>query len=62
MNIITLSKRGTMKFPKDVLAELHGAKHFILRVTASGISLSPVQIQANVDFKAIPPEKPKTTK
>jgi hypothetical protein len=62
MNIITISKRGTMKLPKDILAELNGAKHFILRVTASGISLTPVQIQAAVDFKAIPPEKPTVSK
>lgn len=62
MNILTVSKRGTVKLPKEVTAELHGAKHLLIRVTASGISLTPVQIQAAVDFKAIPDLKPKTAK
>jgi|GEM_PF-3545147 len=54
MNILTLNKRGTLKLPKEIIAELHGAKHLLIRVTATGIALTPVQIQAASELKAIP--------
>ncbi len=54
MNILTISKRGTLKLSKDVLAELQGAKHLLVRASSSGISLTPVQIQAAVSMRGIP--------
>jgi hypothetical protein len=58
MNILTVSKRGTLKLPKEVMGAFHGAKHLLIRVTSSGISLTPVQIQAAADLKNIPEHKP----
>jgi len=54
MNILTISKRGTLKLPKDVLAEMKGAKHLLVRASSSGISLTPIQIQAAVSLSGIP--------
>ncbi len=54
MTILTVSKRGTLKLPKDALAHLKGVKHLQLRLGTSGVSLVPVQIHLTVDLKAIP--------
>lgn len=62
MNIIIVSKRGTIKLPKEFLNELHGAKHLLIKSTATGLSLTPVQIQAAIDIRSIPsPQAKKTT-
>ncbi len=55
MNILTLSKRGTLKLPREVLGEFHGAKHLLVRATGNGIALTPVQIQAATAIRNIPP-------
>jgi len=54
MTILTISKRGTLKLPKDVVAQLNGVKHVQLRQSSTGIVLTPVQIQVAIDIKAIP--------
>lgn len=54
MTILTLSKRGTLRLPKEVLNHLGDAKHLQVRFGSSGIALVPVKIQAQGDLKAIP--------
>ncbi len=62
MNILTVSKRGTLKLPREALSELNGAKHLLIRATAGGITLTPVKIEAAVSIRGIPamrPDKPR---
>ena len=59
MTILTISKRGTLKLPKDIVAAFHGTKHLQVRTTNNGVLLTPVQIQLAVDMKAIPQAEPK---
>ena len=54
MTILTISKKNTIKLPKEVSLYLRGAKHLQVRLSASGITLTPVQIQPAADLKAIP--------
>lgn len=60
MTILTLNKRGALKLPKEILSEFNGAKHLMVRVTSTGVALTPVQIHAAADLKAIPEAKPKS--
>ncbi len=62
MTILTVSKRGTLKLPKEVLHHLCGAKHVQVRLGAGGVGLTPVQIQSAIDLKGIPPQKSIPTK
>lgn len=58
MTILTLTRTGAIRLPKEVLRQLGNPKHLHVRVSASGLSLSPVQIQPTMDRKAIPPAAP----
>lgn len=58
MLIITTTKKGTLRLPKDVLRVLNGTTHLQVRFSAHGITLTPVQIQAAKCLKSIPDAKP----
>jgi len=54
MTIITISKTGTIRLPKDTMKMLGNPKHLQIRVSASGVTLCPVTIQPTMDKKGIP--------
>ena len=54
MTILTVSKRGTLKLPREAIAHLQGAKHLQLKLGTIGVSLTPVKI---TNIKEIPPAK-----
>ena len=58
MTILTINRKGTVKFPKEVLKHLREAKHLHVRLNARGITLMPVQIAPALELKAIPSGKP----
>ncbi|PTX92332.1 hypothetical protein DB354_13395 [Opitutus sp. ER46] len=54
MTILTLSKKNTIKLPKDIVQLLRGARHLHVKPTASGFAVTAVQIQPAINFKSIP--------
>jgi len=62
MTILTITKRGAIRLPKELVQQLKGTRHFQVKVSAGGITLMPVQIQLTVDLRAIPAERPQSPK
>lgn len=54
MTIITVTKKGTLKLPKEVLAHLGGSQHLQVRLVDKGVNLVAVQIQTSSGLKGIP--------
>ena len=54
MTIITVTKTGAIRLPKDTMKLLGNPKHLQIRVSASGVMLCPVTIQPTMDKKAVP--------
>ena len=54
MTILTVSKKNTIRLPKEVVGHLRGTRHLQVRLNASGVTLLPVQIQPAIDPRAIP--------
>jgi hypothetical protein len=54
MTILTLTKTGALRLPRELLKLLGNPKHLQVRVNATGITLSPVEIQPTMDKKAVP--------
>ena len=57
MTIITVSKKNTLRLPKEVVGHLRGTRHLQVRLNASGLTLLPVQIQPALSPQAIPEPK-----
>ena len=62
MTILSISKRGTLKLPREVVQHLLGAKHLQVRLGVSGVTLTPVEIKPAIDIKGIPESKSTSTK
>lgn len=54
MTIITVTKTGAIRLPKDTMKLLGNPKHLQIRVSASGVTLCPVTIQPVMEKKAVP--------
>jgi len=54
MTIITVTKTGAIRLPKETMKLLGNPKHLQIRVSASGVTLCPVTIQPTMDKKAVP--------
>lgn len=54
MTILTLTKTGALRLPKDILKHLGNPKHLQIRMNSSGATLSPVQIHPTMDKTAFP--------
>jgi hypothetical protein len=58
MTILTISNRGTLKLPKEIVQHFKGAKHVQVKIGAGSVALTPVQIQYAGDIRAIPAAQP----
>ena len=61
MIILTVTKKGTVKLPKEVLDHLRDTRHLQLRFNSHGVTLTPVDIRSVADLKAIPEPDTKQT-
>lgn len=58
MTILTLTSTGAVKLPKEIRRALGNPKHLQIRLSATGLTLSPVAVQRSYDRKAIPDASP----
>lgn len=57
MTIITITPKGTIKLPAEIIKHLRSAKHLQVRENAHGITLTPVAIQRANDLHDVPDRK-----
>lgn len=62
MTIITMTPKGTLKLPAEIVKHLRSAKHLQVRENAHGITLTPVAIHRAGDLQEIPDSKGGKTK
>ena len=57
MTILTLTDKGTLKMPREVIDHLRDTRHLQVRLNSHGVTLTPVRIQTAANAKNFPAEK-----
>ena len=57
MTILTITQRGTLKLPREVMNHLRDTRHLQVRLNSHGLTLTPVHIQNATSPKNFPAEK-----
>ena len=54
MTIITVTKTGAIRLPKETMKLLGNPRHLQVRVSQSGVTLCPVTIHPTMEKKGVP--------